>query len=394
MLHLLLLWLGKMGVAYPAVFGYSTTRIILAVLTTLLLNIFLGPRFITKLYEWKMGQPIRQEDCPLLGQLHEKKKDTPTMGGLLMLTSMAVASFLWMDLQHAFTWILLSAMLCFGAIGAYDDWLKLKYKNPNGLSGRYKLLFQGLFVLGFCLYLFWPSEVWQASLPCAKETISMGTDNPGLTPSQYMGMLFLPFYKWPVLSLSGAGLMLACLFYFFVIVGTSNAVNLTDGLDGLASGCIMLAALPLLVIAFLSSNIEMSRYLNILYLEGAQEIAVFLAALIGSCLGFLWYNGHPAQVFMGDTGSLALGGLLGVSAVLLRREVLLLLVGGIFVAETVSVILQVLSYKYRNKQRIFLCAPLHHHFEYKGWHEVKVVVRFWIIGILLSALGLASIKFQ
>jgi len=195
-------------------------------------------------------------------------------------------------------------------------------------------------------------------------------------------------------QLAGVGIAVAFLVTIVVITGSSNAVNLTDGLDGLAAGCVILVATVLALVAFLSNNLEMSRYLNILYIEGASEIGVFLCSMIGACLGFLWFNGYPAQVFMGDTGSLALGGALGVVAVLLRRELLLALVGGVFVVEALSVILQVASYRWRNKKRIFLCAPLHHHFEYKGWPETKVVLRFWILGLVLAVIGAISLKLQ
>jgi phospho-N-acetylmuramoyl-pentapeptide-transferase len=215
-----------------------------------------------------------------------------------------------------------------------------------------------------------------------------------LSTSEYMTQYYVPFYKDPVVQVGGGLAVIGIIVTILVIIGSSNAVNLTDGLDGLAAGCVVLVAGVLALVAFFSNNIEMSRYLNILYIDGSGEIAVFLSATIGACLGFLWYNGHPAQVFMGDTGSLALGGILGVAAVLLRREVLLALVGGIFVAEALSVILQVGSYRLRDKKRIFLCAPLHHHFEYKGWPETKVVLRFWIIGLLLAVIGAISLKIQ
>jgi len=215
-----------------------------------------------------------------------------------------------------------------------------------------------------------------------------------LATSQYMTKYYVPFFKEYVVQLTGGLTVLGILMTIIVITGSSNAVNLTDGLDGLAAGCVVLVAGVLALVAFFSNNIEMSRYLNILYIDGAGEIAVFLSATMGACLGFLWYNGYPAQVFMGDTGSLALGGILGVASVLLRREVLLALVGGVFVAEALSVILQVASYKLRDKKRIFLCAPLHHHFEYKGWPETKVVLRFWIIGLLLAVIGAISLKIQ
>ena len=215
-----------------------------------------------------------------------------------------------------------------------------------------------------------------------------------LTIKEYAGRFYVPFFKEHLFTFSGLLSVLGILFFTFIITGSSNAVNLTDGLDGLAAGCLILVSSCLALIAFVSNNIDLARYLNILYIEGSGEIAIYLSAFVGACLGFLWYNGHPAQVFMGDTGSLALGGIIGVSAILLKKELLLGIIGGIFVAEALSVILQVGSYKLRNRKRIFLCAPLHHHFEYQGWHETKVVIRFWIVGLLLAIVGIASLKIQ
>jgi phospho-N-acetylmuramoyl-pentapeptide-transferase len=374
----------------------------LAALTALLVTIFLGPRTIKKLYELKTGQSIRVEDCPMLAQLHEKKKNTPSMGGVLILFAMFVALMLWMDLTSVFTLIFLLTIFWLGGIGAYDDYLKLKYKNSKGLSGRKKLLAQIAFAAVIGIYGMVPGVAKHVQVnqwfeaPAAKEQIQkvkplIATQ---LSTSEYMTQYYVPFYKDPVIQVGGGLAVIGIIVTILVITGSSNAVNLTDGLDGLAAGCVVLVAGVLALVAFFSNNIEMSRYLNILYIDGSGEIAVFLSATIGACLGFLWYNGHPAQVFMGDTGSLALGGILGVAAVLLRREVLLALVGGIFVAEALSVILQVGSYRLRDKKRIFLCAPLHHHFEYKGWPETKVVLRFWIIGLLLAVIGAISLKIQ
>jgi phospho-N-acetylmuramoyl-pentapeptide-transferase len=393
----------SLGWKVPSAFAYSSTRMMLAALTSLLFTIFFGPRFIRKLYEMKTGQSIRVEDCPLLVELHAKKKDTPTMGGILILSSMLLSLLLWMDWKSSFTLILLVTTVWLGFLGGYDDYLKLKYKNAKGISARKKFLLQNLLALFIALYLFCPavtkalsSKTWFTP-PAAKEQISIvNQEYAGKTLSTqgYMSRYFLPFLKDPIFILKGAGIIFGILITLFVITGASNGVNLTDGLDGLASGCLVMVAGVLGLMAFLSNNIEMARYLNIMYIEGSGEIAVYLFALIGACLGFLWYNGYPAQVFMGDTGSLALGGIIGVSAVLLRREVLFAVVGGIFVAETLSVILQVGSYKLRNKKRIFLCSPLHHHFEYKGWPETKVVLRFWIVSLILALFGLASLKFQ
>jgi phospho-N-acetylmuramoyl-pentapeptide-transferase len=374
----------------------------LAALTALLVTIFLGPRTIKKLYELKTGQSIRVEDCPMLAQLHEKKKNTPSMGGVLILFAIFVALMLWMDLTNVFTLIFLLTIFWLGGIGAYDDYLKLKYKNSKGLSGRKKLLAQIAFAAIIGIYGMVPGVAKQVQVdqwfepPSAKEQIQkvkplVATQ---LSTSEYMTQYYVPFYKDPVVQVGGGLAVIGIIVTILVIIGSSNAVNLTDGLDGLAAGCVVLVAGVLALVAFFSNNVEMSRYLNILYIDGSGEIAVFLSATIGACLGFLWYNGHPAQVFMGDTGSLALGGILGVAAVLLRREVLLALVGGIFVAEALSVILQVGSYRLRDKKRIFLCAPLHHHFEYKGWPETKVVLRFWIVGLLLAVIGAISLKIQ
>lgn len=404
------------GVKIPMAFSYYSTRMMLAALTSLFLSIFLGPRFIKKLYELKIGQPIRTEDCPLLGELHHKKKDTPTMGGVLILFSMVVSLLLWMDLKHVFTLILLMTTLFLGYVGGRDDYLKLKYKNTKGMSGRKKLLCQVLLGAVLAAYLLSPAVArsiqigsWFAP-PVVKEQIPIQVhEDPAVAGSHanqvvlvsqpislkdFATRLYMPFLKDPIIVFSGVFVFLAGLLTIFIVTGASNAVNLTDGLDGLAAGCLIMVAICLAFIAFVSNNIDLASYLNILYIEGSGEIAIFLCAFAGACLGFLWYNGHPAQVFMGDTGSLSLGGIIGVSAVLLRREMLLGVVGGIFVAETLSVIIQVASYKWRNKKRVFLIAPLHHHFEYKGWPETKVVIRFWIIGLLLAIVGLASLKFQ
>ncbi len=400
------------GFKIPMVFSYYSSRMLLAAVTSLLISFFMGPYFIRKLYELKIGQTIRTDECPLLGQLHQKKKDTPTMGGILILFSMLCSMFLWMDLLHVFTLILLLTTLFLGALGARDDYLKLKYKNPKGISGRKKLLCQVFLGGALALYLLNPMTSQMLEIgswfapPVIKEQIAAKTGSfltdsqsspaifQGLSLKEYASRLYVPFFKDPVLVFSGMFTLVAALLIIFVVAGSSNAVNLTDGLDGLAAGCLIMVAACLALFAFLSNHINLAAYLNILYIEGSGEIAIYLCAFVGACLGFLWYNGHPAQVFMGDTGSLALGGILGVSAVILRREMLLGLIGGIFVAETLSVIIQVASYKFRNKKRVFLISPLHHHFEYKGWPETKVVVRFWIIGLLLAIIGLASLKIQ
>ena len=406
MLLLLIDWLRELlHLKVPSAFAYFSTRMMLAAVTSLLLTIFLGPRFIKKLYELKIGQPIRSvEEVPLLAELHGKKKDTPTMGGILILSSMVISLLLWMDLFNVFTWIFLLTTVVLGWLGGADDYLKLRYKNSKGIKAKKKMAIQIAFSALIALYLLCPgfSQAIAGKKflrpPIAKEQVVIPHEGQRaqvtaktLSTQEYMTQFYLPFWKDPVFLLNG---VLAFFLIVFVITGSSNAVNLTDGLDGLAAGCLVMVSLVLALFAFLSNHIDLARYLNILYIEGSGEIAVYLMALAGASLGFLWYNGYPAQVFMGDTGSLALGGILGVSAVLLRREVLLAIAGAIFVAEALSVILQVLSYRYRNKKRIFLCAPLHHHFEYKGWPETKVVIRFWIISLLFAIIAVSSLKFQ
>lgn len=407
MILLIVEWLAWFHWKIPTAFTYFSTRMIFAAATGLLFSIFLGPKFIKRLYELKIGQTIRNnEECPLLAELHGKKKDTPTMGGVLILFSMAIALFLWMDLQSAFTWILLLTTIVLGVLGGIDDYLKLRYKNSKGLKARKKMVCQLAFSSLVALYLLCPAFTQALAgktflrPPSAKEQTvvrknkRVRIESKTLNTQEYISRIYIPFFKDPIFIWSGWWRIASFLMIVFVITGSSNAVNLTDGLDGLAIGCLVMVSLVLALFAFFSNHIDLARYLNILYIEGSGEIAVYLFALAGAGLGFLWYNGYPAQVFMGDTGSLALGGIIGVAAVLLRREVLLAVIGAIFVAEAMSVILQVWSYKYRNKKRIFLIAPLHHHFEYKGWPETKVVIRFWIISLLFAIIGVASLKFQ
>lgn len=368
----------------PLAFSYTSTRMMLALMTSFLLSLLLGPYFIRKLQQLKVGQNIRKEECPPLGKLHEKKQDTPTMGGILILFSLIVSLILWTDLSQGFTWILLFVTLGFGIVGGVDDYLKLKYRNSKGLRSNFKFIAQVLISLVVALSMYFPIK----TAPIVKEEAK---SQKVLSQSDYASRVYVPFVKGPIAYLPAA---LAILFMIFVITGASNAVNLTDGLDGLASGCLIMVAAAFALIAFVSNHVDLARYLNILYIEGSGEIAVYMSALVGGCLGFLWYNAHPAEVFMGDVGSLSLGGILGTAAVLLKREFLLAIVGGVFVAEALSVILQVTSYKLRDKKRIFLCAPLHHHFEYKGWAETKVVIRFWIVSLVLAIFGLLSLKFQ
>lgn len=388
----------------PAAFTYSSTRMLFAAITTLLITILMGPYCIRRLYELKTGQTIRVEDCPLLLELHKKKKDTPSMGGVLILGSMLVSLFLWMDLTSIYTLIFCVATVFLGLLGGADDYLKMKHKNSKGLRPRKKFALQVLLAGAIGAYLIWTPGALETGQWFKEPTAKLEThlirdgqltiQSEALSSKAYIGTYFLPFKKDSLFTLKGSLLAMGLLTTIFVITGSSNAGNLTDGLDGLAAGTFVMAAGVFAVFAFLSNNLEVSRYLNILYIEGSGEIAVYLSAMMGACLGFLWYNGHPAQIFMGDTGSLALGGILGIAAVLLRREVLLAIVGGVFVLEAVSVILQVFSYRYRNKKRVFLCAPLHHHFEFKGWPETKVVLRFWVIALILGLIGIISVKIQ
>lgn len=397
-------WLQRIfGWKGVAAFSYVSTRMLLAAASSLLITIMLGPRLIRMLYAWKIGQPIRsREECPLLSELHGKKKETPTMGGILILFAIVASVILWMDLANAFTWLLLSSLVVFGCLGAADDYFKLRYKNSKGLSARMKMLCQIGFSALVAWYVLTPSHIERPllSAPSAKELrweVEEGKKKrmqETFSSAEYMTRFYVPFYKKPICILEGAWRIMALFWIVFVIAGASNAVNLTDGLDGLAAGCLVMVSFVLALFAFLSNHIELARYLHILYIEGSGEIAIFLLALAGACLGFLWYNGYPAQVFMGDTGSLALGGSLGLAALLLRREFVLALAGAIFVAEALSVIVQVASYRYRQKRRVFLCTPLHHHFEYKGWPETKIVIRFWIVGLLFAMLAISSLKFQ
>lgn len=384
----------QLNIKIPSVFFYTSTRMMLAAMTGLLLCIALGPWVIRKLNQLKAGETPRMGDCPQLAILHNTKKDTPTMGGSLILFSMLCAMFLWMDPFHVFTFILFLTTIVLGLVGGRDDYLKLKYKNSKGLAGKKKLFWQALLGCVLAAYLLIPewgqppySDTW-FTLPVIKENLTT------ISIQEYASRIYLPFFKEPIIIFSGIATILSGLFIIFVVTGASNAVNLTDGLDGLAAGCLVMVASTLALIGFLSNNIDIAGYLNILYIQGSGEIAIYLSAFAGAALGFLWYNGYPAQLFMGDTGSLALGGILGVSAVLLRRELLLGLAGGVFVAEALSVIMQVASYRWRSRRRIFKCAPLHHHFQLSGWPETKVVIRFWIISLLLAILGIASLKFQ
>ncbi len=341
------------------VFQYSTFRTILAVLTALGICMLMGPRMIRMLTNLKMGQPIR-DDGP---ETHLAKAGTPTMGGALILLGISVATLCWADLTNHYVWVALFVTIGSGVIGGYDDFLKLKEKSSKGLASRWKYLGLSLVAFIAVTYLYiaakGPTET-TLYFPVIKEWF---VD---------LGWVFIP---WS----------------YLVIVGTSNAVNLTDGLDGLAIMPTILVAAALGVFVLASGNTEFSGYLGIPYVAGVGEILIFCGAIFGAGLGFLWFNTYPAQVFMGDVGALSLGAALGVIAVMVRQELVLFIMGGVFVMEAVSVILQVGSFKLRGK-RIFRMAPIHHHFELKGWAEPKVIVRFWIITIILVLVGLATLK--
>jgi phospho-N-acetylmuramoyl-pentapeptide-transferase len=343
------------------VFGYLTLRAILAALTALAISLLVGPRMIRWLAEYQVGQRVRS-DGP---QTHLTKAGTPTMGGALILAAIVAATLLWADLANRFVWIVLLVTVAFGLVGFWDDYLKLVVGNSRGLIARYKYFWQSVAGLGAALALYFTAQ-------SAAETT-----------------LYVPFFKHVLLPL---GVLFVPLTYF-VIVGSSNAVNLTDGLDGLAIMPAVLVAGALGVFAYASGNVVFSNYLGIPYIAGAGEVLVICAAIFGAGLGFLWFNTYPAQVFMGDIGALALGAALGVIAVVVRQELVLVIMGGIFVLETVSVILQVASFKLRGK-RIFRMAPIHHHYELKGWAEPKVIVRFWIITVILVLIGLSTLKLR
>jgi phospho-N-acetylmuramoyl-pentapeptide-transferase len=342
-----------------ALFDYITVRAILSALTALALSLWLGPAVIAKLATLKGGQPIRT-DGP---QSHFSKAGTPTMGGALILLTISLATLLWGDLRNRYVWVLLVVMLAFGAIGWLDDWIKIVRRDPNGLKSRHKYALQSLFGLAAAFFLYHTADV------------------PAATT------LYLPLLKNFALPL-GAGFVVVA---YFWIVGFSNAVNLTDGLDGLAIMPTVLVSGALGVFAYASGNAVFSQYLGIPAVPGAGELAIFCAAIGGAGLGFLWFNTYPAMVFMGDIGALALGAVLGTIAVIVRQEMILVVMGGIFVIETLSVMLQVASFKLTGK-RIFRMAPIHHHFELKGWPEPRVIVRFWIISVVLVLVGLATLK--
>jgi phospho-N-acetylmuramoyl-pentapeptide-transferase len=344
------------------VFQYTTFRAVMAALTALILSLVLGPWAIRKLIALKVEQAVRT-DGP---KTHRMKDGTPTMGGALILTTITLSTLLWSNLHNPYIWILLIVMLATGALGFYDDWRKVVYKDPNGVSARFKMIWQSVVAIGAGIMLFY---------------LASNTAN---------NILILPFIKQVALPLGVVGFLILS---YLTIVGTSNAVNLTDGLDGLAAFPVVLVASSLAIFAYVTGHAQFAEYLQLPYVKGANEVVIFCAAMCGACLGFLWFNAYPAQVFMGDVGALALGAALGTVAVILRQEFVLVIMGGLFVVEALSVMLQVGWYK-KTKKRIFLMAPIHHHYEQKGWKETQVVVRFWIITIVLVLVGLSSLKIR
>jgi phospho-N-acetylmuramoyl-pentapeptide-transferase len=357
----LLATLLKNHLHFLRIFQYLTFQMIGCALTTLFIVLFCCPAFIRRLQLLQYGQVVRT-DGP---QAHLKKTGTPTMGGSLMLLALTIGVLLWANLSNLYIWIALFVTLGFGGVGFWDDYLKISKKNTKGLSARKKMVLLSVITLIATTVLYTTAK----------------SDNET--------QLVIPFCKDFMMHLG----LLYFVFSYFVVVGASNAVNLTDGLDGLAIMPIILVAMGLGVFAYATGNLHFAHYLSLPFLENAGELAVFCCALVGAGLGFLWYNAYPAQIFMGDVGSLSLGGALGITSVMVREELILFLMGGIFVAETVSVILQVASFKLRQK-RIFKMAPLHHHFELSGWSEPKVIVRFWIVTVILVLLGLATLKLR
>ena len=358
----MLVWLSDLlenYVPFFRLFDYLTFRAIVSVLTALVISLWMGPRMIARLQMLQIGQVVRNEGP----ESHFSKRGTPTMGGIMILTAIAVTVLLWADLSNPYVWAVLVVTLGYGAIGFMDDYRKVVRKNTDGLVARWKFFWQSAIalVVAFALYVH-------------------GQDTAAT-------QLVVPFFKDVMPQLG----LFYIVFTYFVIVGTSNAVNLTDGLDGLAIMPTVMVASGFAFIAWATGNVNFAEYLHIPYIKDASELVVVCAAIVGAGLGFLWFNTHPAQVFMGDVGSLALGGALGTIAVLVRQEFLLVIMGGVFVMETLSVILQVGSFKLRG-QRIFRMAPIHHHYELKGWPEPRVIVRFWIITLMLVLVGLATLK--
>ena len=389
----MLLWLAeliKQDIGFMRVFGFITFRAVFATMTAITIGLIAGPAVIRMLTRMKVGQAVRT-DGP---QTHLVKSGTPTMGGALILIAIGISTLLWSDLSNRFVWVVLIVTLGFGAIGWVDDYRKVVYRDPNGMASREKFFWQSLIGIVAAVYLAFTvsaptnSKVMELFVAWVQSGFSLD-----LPPK---ADLIIPFFKTFNYPLGVWGFIALT---FCVIVGTSNAVNLTDGLDGLAIMPTIMVGSALGLFAYLTGHAGYSKYLLIPYIPGAGELLIFCGAMAGAGLAFLWFNAHPAQVFMGDVGALALGGALGTVAVIVRQEVVLFIMGGIFVVETFSVMLQVTYFKYTKKKygvgkRLFLMAPLHHHFEQKGWKETQVVVRFWIITMLLVLLGLSSLKLR
>jgi len=356
------------------VFQYTTFRGVAAAITAFLVSLTFGNWVIRRLISLKLGQPIRtKEEVHKLYELHGQKAGTPTMGGVLIIGAVVISSVIWARPDNTAVWLLLFALVYCGALGFWDDYLKVAKKHSGGISERTKLVGQGILALIVTAYFLWqPSIEVQAR------------------------QLFVPFIKHPVIwNLSGATVV----FFALVIVGASNAVNLTDGLDGLAAGCTITTGFAYAVLAYIAGHVTISDYLDLPYYPFALELSVVCMALVGAAFGFLWFNCHPAKVFMGDTGSLAIGGFLGVVAICCKQELLLVVIGGVFVIEAGSVLIQRTWFKYTKRRhgegrRVFLMAPLHHHFELKGWKENTVIVRFWIMSVMFALLGLATLKLR
>ena len=392
MLMLLAQWLQGLSpeLGFFRVFQYLTFRAVMAALTALLIGLVAGPRVIRRLTALKIGQPIRTNGM----ETHLVKSGTPTMGGVLILLAITLSTLLWFDLSNRFVWIVLAVTIGFGAIGWADDWRKVVYKDPNGMRSREKYLWQSVIGLMAALYLvFSISEVSNYRVfELFVSWVQSGFD-VDLPPQS--GLL-LPFFKSVSYPLGVLGFVLLT---YLVIVGSSNAVNLTDGLDGLAIMPVVMVGSALGVFAYVTGSATYSRYLLFPHIPGSGELLIFCSAMAGAGLAFLWFNTHPAQVFMGDVGALALGAALGTIAVIVRQEIVLAIMGGIFVAEAISVMLQVTWFKFTKRRygegrRLLRMAPLHHHFEKSGWKESQVVVRFWIITMLLCLVGLSTLKLR
>jgi len=378
MLYFLLYEILRKYVSPFRVFQYVTFRTAFASLTALFLCIALGPWLISKLREFQIGQYIREEGP----KSHQKKAGTPTMGGVLILISVVIPTLLWADLRHPYVWVAIASLLGYGWIGFLDDYAKITRRRNLGLTGRRKLVYQ--FSMGFLfaavlLVMRWKGDFSTTmNIPFFKQW----------TPS----LLFESLMHHPVTYMIGVAPF--CIFVALVVVFASNAVNLTDGLDGLAIGLMVIAAGALTVLTYVGSHVQLAEYLQLARNKNTSELTVFCGSMTGASLGFLWYNAHPAEIFMGDVGSLGLGGAMAVVAVLIKQEVLLVFIGGVFILEGISVILQVGSFKLRHGKRIFKMAPLHHHFEALGWTESKIIARFWIAGIVMALFALTTLKLR